>query len=98
MDAAFPGASVISSLQRDASIQAKKLKLKVKVSAFCLNNSVHMVDVLTVPISIPQSVTVLLKYLRFLKAPLQSDIVKKDCSSGTTGVHYSPKDVFYKGL
>ena len=57
-----------------------------------------MVDVFSLPISILQSITVLLKCLRFLKTSLQSDTVMKDCSSGTTGVHYSPKDSFYKAL
>lgn len=72
--------------------------LKVKVNAFCLNNSAHIVDVFFVPISILQFTRALLKRLRFLKTSLQSDTVMKNCSSGTTEVHYFPNDSFYKAL
>jgi len=91
---AFPGTSLISGLQRDALIQAKTLK--VKVSAFCLNNSVLTVGVLSVPVSILQSIAVLLKCLKFLKTSLFSGTVMNDFSSGTTGVLIPHRIAFIK--
>lgn len=40
----------------------------------------------------------LLKRLRFLNSSLWNDTAMKHCSSGTTGVHYTPRDRFYKAL
>lgn len=90
------GVPLVSGLQRDGLIQAEYVK--VQVSTFCLNSSLCLVDALSVPFSILQPITVLVKCLRFPNTSLQRDTVAKDCSSGCSSGHIPPQRIAFTVL